>query len=34
MQEEWKQIKGYERYAVSNTGEVKNLKTRKNLKKR
>lgn len=34
MLEEWRPIKGYERYAVSNTGEVKNLKTRKNLKKR
>ena len=33
MLKEWKPIKGYERYAISNIGEVKNLKTGRILKK-
>lgn len=33
LKEEWKVIDGYSRYIISNTGEVKNLKTGKILKK-
>lgn len=33
MQEEWRPIKGYEHYEISNRGEIKNLKTNRILKK-
>lgn len=33
MLEEWRPIKGYERYEISNQGEVKNSKTNRILKK-
>lgn len=33
LKEEWKIIDGYSRYIISNTGEVKNLKTGRILKK-
>lgn len=33
MQEDWKTIKGYEKYKISNLGEIKNSKTGRILKK-
>lgn len=33
MQEEWRPIKGYEKYKISNKGEVENIKTGRILKK-